>query len=101
MAPKKSALRFSSQQRVVLPGSEKAPLTAATGEKPVRPASAITVSVVVRRKKPLNTSRLGKNRITRAEYRQQHGADPGDIRLVRAFAKEFGLTVAKDTPKPE
>ena len=106
MAPKKSTTKksatgFSSQQRVVLPGSEKSPLSAATGEKPVRPASVITVSVVVRRKSPLNARRLGKDRLTRAQYRQQHAADPAAIKLVRTFAKEFGLTVEKDTPKPE
>ena len=100
MASKKSA-RFSSQQRVVLPGSEKAPLSAATGEKPARAASVLTVSVIVRRKRPLNTKRLGKDRLTRAQYRQLHAADPAAIKLVRAFAKEFGLTVDKDTPKPE
>ena len=80
MPPKKSALRFSSQQRVVLPGSEKAPLPAATGEKPARPASVITVSVIVKRKSPLNTSRLGKDRLTRAQYRQKHAADPAAIK---------------------
>ena len=101
MAPKKSAPRFSSQQRVVLPGSEKAPLSAATGEKPARAGSVITVSVIVRRKSPLNTKRLGIDRLTRAQYRQQHAADPAAINLVRAFAKEFGLAVDKDTPKPE
>jgi kumamolisin len=106
MAPKKSTTKksatgFSSQQRVVLPGSEKSPLSTATGEKPVRPSSVITVSVVVRRKSPLNTRRLGKDRLTRAQYRQQHGADPAAIKLVRTFAKEFGLTIDKDTPKPE
>ena len=57
--------------------------------------------MIVRRKKPLNTKRLGKDRLTRAQYRQQHAADPAAITLVRAFAKEFGLTVEKDTPKPE
>jgi kumamolisin len=101
MPPKKSALRFSAQPRVVLPGSEKAPLTAATGEKPVRPASVITVSVIVKRKSPLNTSRLGKDRLTRAQYSQKHAADPAAVKAVRTFAKEFGLTVDKDTPKPE
>ena len=99
MAPKTS--RFSPQQRVVLPGSEKAPLTAATGEKPARSSSVLTVSVIVRRKRPLNTKRLGKDRLTRTQYRQQHAADPAAVKLVRAFAKEFGLTVEKDTPKPE
>ncbi len=101
MAPKKSALRLSSQQRVVLPGSEKSPLPTATGQKPASPTSVITVSVIVKRKSPLNTSRLGKERLTRAQYRQKHSADPAAIKLVRAFAKEFGLTVGKDMPKPE
>jgi len=101
MPSKKSAPRFSSQPRVVLAGSEKAPLAAATGEKPVRGGGVITVSVIVRRKKPLNTRRLGLDRLTRAQYRQQHAADPAAMKLVRAFAKEFGLTVGKDTPKPE
>ena len=101
MTPEKSASGFTSQQRVVLPGSEKASLPATTGEKPVRPTSVFTVSVVVRRKSPLNTRRLGKDRLTRAQYRQQHAADPAAIKLVRAFAKEFGLTVDKDTPGPE
>lgn len=100
MPAKKSALRLSSQPRVVLPGSEKASLPAATGEKPVRPASVITVSVIVKRKTPLNTSRLGKDRLTRAQYRQKHAADPAAIKVVRTFAKESGLTVDKGTPEP-
>jgi kumamolisin len=101
MAAKTSSSRFSSQQRVVLAGSEKVPLSAATAEKPARPSSVLTVSVVVRRKNPLNTKRLGQDRLTRAQYRQQHAADPAAITLVRTFAKEFGLTVEKGTPKPE
>jgi kumamolisin len=99
--PSKKSAGFSSQQRVVLPGSEKAPLSAATGEKPARASSVLTVSIIVRRKRPLNTKRLGKDRLTRAQYRQQHAADPAAIKLVRAFAKEYGLNVDKGTPKPE
>src|ERR1700677_3545936 len=101
MSRKTPPSRFSSQQRVVLAGSEKAPLAAATGEKPARPSSVLTVSVIVRRKSPLNIKRLGKDRLTGAEYRLQHAADPAAITLVRAFAKEFGLTVEKVTPRPE
>jgi kumamolisin len=101
MARKTSSTRFSSQERVVLAGSEKAALSAATSEKPARPSSVLTVSVIVRRKSPLNTKRLGIDRLTRAQYRRQHAADPAAITLVRAFAKEFGLTVEKGTPKPE
>jgi kumamolisin len=101
MPAKKSAPGFSSQSRVVLPGSEKAPLPTATGEKPARPAAVITVSVIVKRKEPLNSKTLGKERLTRSEYRQRHGADPEAVKLVRAFAREFGLKVEPGTPKPE
>ena len=91
-----------SLTRVVLPGSEKAPIAAAAAEKPAPIASRLTVSVVVKRKKPLSvSSRLGKQRLTHAQYRQSHGADPESVKLVRTFAKEFGLTVAPDTPGPE
>ena len=99
MAPRKSTPRFASQQRIVLPGSEKAPLAAPTAEKPLR--GSMTVSVIIRRKNPLKLKRLGKERLTRTQYRQQHGADPAAIRLVRAFAKEFGLTVDESSLKPE
>jgi kumamolisin len=100
MAPKKSVSPSSSQPRVVLPGSEKAPLSAATGEKPARPSSVITVSVIVKRKAALNLNRLGKERLTRTQYRQRHGPDPDAVRKVRAFAREFGLKVEQGTPKP-
>ena len=92
--------RFTAQTREVLPGSEKAPLAGGTSAKPARAAGNLTVSVIVRRKTPLNIKALGKDRLTRARYRQQHAADPAAVNLVLAFAKEFGLTVDKDTPKP-
>jgi kumamolisin len=101
MAPKKSAIRFASQQRVVLPGSEKTPLPSATDEKPARPASVMTVSVIVKRKSPLSLKRLGKERLTRTQYRQNHAADPAAVKVIKAFAKEFSLKVDDDTPKPE
>jgi kumamolisin len=101
MAPKKTTARFSAQSRTVLPGSEKAPLTKAAGEKPAPPATKITVTVVVRRKAPLKAANItGKQRLTRAQYRASHAADPAAVKLVRAFAKEFGLTVQPDTPAP-
>jgi kumamolisin len=44
---------------------------------------------------------LGKDRVTRAEYARKYAADSADLKQIHAFAKEFGLTVEKDTPKPE
>jgi kumamolisin len=112
MTTKKTAKKNPTPQlpaspRAVLPGSEKAPFVPsaavqAAGETPAPSGAKITVSVVVRRKAPLKAAnRTGKERLTHAQYRQSHAADPVAVKLVRAFAKEYGLTVAPDTPGPE
>src|ERR1700727_2365622 len=93
-----SAPRFSSQRRVLLPGSEKKPFAPAVEPKVKQPAPGggrIQVSVIVPPKQPLGTKRLGKPdaRLTRAQLATQHGADPLSVKLVKAFAKEFDLTV--------
>src|SRR5580704_11060548 len=99
---KKSAPHLIASPRTVLPGSEKAPFVQTAAEKPAPAGTKITVSVVVRRKSALKVAnRSGKERLTHAQYRKSHGADPDAVKLVRAFAKEFGLTVAPDTPGPE
>ena len=91
MAPK---ARFASQKRVVLPGSEKKPATGveATAKKAT---GNVMVSVIVRRTEPIATRQLGKlgSRMTRAEFAKKHGPDATSVKLVKAFAKEFGLTV--------
>jgi kumamolisin len=97
--PKKvSKKTFSSEPRQLLAGSEKAAFQVPT-QKPA--TGKLTVSVVVRRKNPLNVARLAKTRVTRAEYGRTYAADKADLKLIHAFAKEFGLTVERDTPKPE
>ncbi len=102
MATKKKSTPLPASPRTVLPGSEKAPFVKTEGEKPAPAGTKITVSVVVRRKNPLTVAhKTGKARLTHAQYRQSHAADPEAVKLVRAFAKEFGLTVAPDTPGPE
>src|SRR5271170_7270925 len=99
---KKSTPKLSLSPRTVLPGSEKAPFVQTAGEKPAPSTARFTVSVVVKRKAPLKTAnRTGKQRLTHAQYKKNHGADPNAVKLVRAFAKEFGLAVAPDTPGPE
>ena len=99
---KQATPHISASPRTVLPGSEKAPLARAAAEKPAPSGTKITVSVLVRRKKPLKAAnRTGQVRLTHAQYRQSHGADPTAVKLVRAFAKEYSLKVAPDTPGPE
>jgi kumamolisin len=97
MAPKKKS-SFASEDRQVLPGSEKAAFDT-PADKPA--TGKLTVSVVVRRKNPLDPKRLGKDRVTRAQYTQKYAADKADLKQIHAFAKEFGLTVERNTPKPE
>ncbi len=91
MATAKSKPRFSTQSCTPLPGSDKPAFAGAEGGARSSRAS-ITVSVIVRRKAPLDLKALGGQRLTRAQLRQQHGADPAAVKLVQAFAKEYGLT---------
>ena len=97
MAQKKIATDFAAEPRQLLEGSEKAPFHI-PAEKPA--TGKVTVSVMLRRKAPLPT-RLANYRISRAEYAREHAADRADLKTIHAFAKQFGLTVEPDTPKPE
>jgi kumamolisin len=107
-----AAKRFSSQKRIALPGSMK---TAAVATPPLEGADAakkesaqpaktsfgkFTVSVVTRPKEAIDTKKLGKVgfRLTRAEYNKRHAGDPAAVKLVKAFAGEYGLTT--EGPKP-
>ena len=106
MATRKTTRHSVPQSRAVLPGSEKQPLGVAAhvaAEAAAPPSGkTITVSVLVKRTRPLKlVNRLGKERLTRAQLRQQHGADATAVKLVRAFAKDYGLNISPDTPTPE
>jgi kumamolisin len=105
---------FASQPRIPLAGSERKPYAAtvtpaieaaaksavkssmmkAGVRKTAAKMGRLTVSVVVPPKAPLPMKR-GRplERITRATYASRHGANPESVKLVKAFAKEFGLTV--------
>ena len=93
--------RIAEQPRVALPGSEKAPAPSTVAPKPTPPRSKLTVSVIVKRKEPLQINRRagrtsGPVRVSRTEYQKRHGADAADFSLVRAFAREFNLAVEPD-----
>ncbi len=100
--------RFAEQSRVPLPGSERETFTTernarlpfATPDKTspqVTPQGEhVTVSVLVRRKNPMDPSTLGETRLTHEEFEAQHGADPEAVAAVKAFAREFNLQVEPD-----
>jgi len=93
--------RFADQARVVLPGSEKAPAPNAVPRKATPAKSQVTVSVIVKRKEPLKINGRGGRasgpvRVSRAEFKKRHSADPDAIKKVKAFAREFNLKVVAD-----
>lgn len=101
MAPK-SSNPGNFNKRSVLPGSERLPFAKVPAEKLPQSAKKLTVSVVVKRKHPIKVNNsFGKERLTRAQFKLQHGADPAAIKLVRAFAREYGLTISPNTPPPQ
>jgi kumamolisin len=88
--------RFASQDRFALPGSERK-LFAGTASRAAASAAdeRITVTVVLERKQPIPATVLTDPaaRMTREQFAERHGADAASIELVKAFAREFGLTV--------
>ena len=86
---------FAAQPRQPLAGSHRPPMQGSS-QKPLSPNSIFTISVLVRRKNPIDTGKLGELRLTRAQYRTQHGTDPEALKLLLAFAKEFSLAAQHD-----
>jgi kumamolisin len=85
----------------VLKGSEKAAAENAADVKATPTKAKVTVSVIVKRKEPLKINKRGGRangpvRVSRAEYKKQHSADPDAFKQVKAFAKEFNLKVEDD-----
>jgi kumamolisin len=98
--PVKSPL-FAAEARVVLPGSEKSAAPNAEHVKATPARSQVTVSVIVKRKEPLKIIQRGGRtngpaRVSRSEYNRRHSGDPSAMKQVKAFAKEFNLTVDRD-----
>ena len=89
---------FSTQKRVPLQGSTRKAFDVSRVGALVSPAKEgepITVSVLLRRKAPLDPT----IRLTREEFAEKHGPDARSEEVVRAFAQEFGLSVEKPAEK--
>jgi kumamolisin len=79
-------------ERFVLPGSERAPQAGAQLAGAPNASQYIEVSVVLRRKTPLDLSTQTEP-IGRREFADRYGADPRDVELVEAFAQQFDLQI--------
>lgn len=100
-SPRVKSPRFAEQVRVVLAGSEKAAAENAVHVKATPDTAKVTVSLIVKRKEPLKINKRGGRangpvRLSRAEYKKRHTADPAALKLIGTFAKEFNLKVEDD-----
>jgi kumamolisin len=80
-------------ERIELPRSER---QAPEGTKHIArtpPEQAIRVSVMVRRRNPLDLAALGGRVLSREEFDAQYGADPADFATVARFAAEHWAAV--------
>ena len=98
----------STQPRMIIRGSEKAPFADAKSVGPVDADQRIEVTVSLRPKQPLQDltsssafdDTLPQNRtyLSRAELNAHYGADPQDIARITAFAQANGLLVIETHP---
>ena len=80
-------------KRVVLPRSERYVPANANHIGRTDPQQIISVSVIVRRKNPLDLHALGGQILSHADFDEQFAADPATFAALRVFAHENGLTV--------
>lgn len=86
-----------AQKRVALPRSERTVPANAAAIGRTDPKQVISVSVIVRRRNPLDLRALGGQRVSRADFDAQYAADPASFEALRAFAHNHGLTVDEAT----
>ena len=82
-----------NSSRVTLPKTlHEAPLAAHMVGR-MSPEKMMSVSVIVRRRKPLDLPSLGGRILSHEEFNRDYGADPEEFAEIRAFAERNGLSV--------
>lgn len=79
--------------RIALSEAAHAAPTGATALGPMPPQQIISVSVIVKRRKPLDVNALQGRVLSREEFDRDYAADPADFTKVRHFAEQHGLAV--------
>jgi len=92
-------VKSTANLKVVL-GSERQSVSGARIIRNTHPDQVIEISIRIRPKASAKREELKAalekgtfKPVSRGEYEGTHGADPGDLALIRRFASEFGLTV--------
>jgi kumamolisin len=82
-----------SASRVSFPKSERKAVPGATVAGKTDPQSNISVSVIVKRKNPLDLEKLTGRHLSQQEFSEKYAADPANFDHLRDFAHKHGLTV--------
>ena len=80
-------------KRVILPETECAAPRNCKIIGHTDPQKILSVSVIVKRKNPLNLDELGGRIISREEFDEKYAVDPASFEQLRQFAHEYGLAV--------
>src|SRR6202050_1957631 len=80
-----SRISFPKSERKTQPGAKVAGRTGAQRN--------ISVSVIVKRKKPLDLEKMIGQHISQEEFSEKYAADPASFDPLREFAHKHGLTV--------
>ena len=90
---------------ISLKGSERVAMAGASVLSPADPQERLEVSLILRRGAgdefrarvtELASGVTGRACMSREEFAQRHGADPGDLAAVRAYASSCGLSVGQE-----
>ena len=90
---------------ISLKGSERVAMAGASVLAPADPQERLEVSLILRRGAgdefrarvtELASGVTGRACMNREEFAQRHGADPGDLAAVRAYASSCGLSVVQE-----
>ena len=102
------ASRSSHHSHVPIQGSEYIPLQGAKALGPVDPLEHLTVTVVVRPRRPAPSlhddsslaTLLPRDRqyLSRDDFEARHGSHPDDFARIQRFAREHGLEVVETSP---
>ncbi len=79
--------------RIALPHSERNAPAGCQHLGATDPQQTLTVSIIVRRKNPLDLQALGGRILSREEFDRRYAADPADFESLRQFAHVYGLAV--------
>jgi kumamolisin len=82
-----------SPKRIALPRSERAAPSNSKDAGRTPPQQVLSVSLIVRRKMPLDLAKLEGRTLSREEFAETYGAAPADFERLRQFAHEHGLAV--------